>query len=395
MPGVMGLRCFESRVWHGVTGIRRLPGLSAWPVTFGVLPELPLQNWWDVLGSSLPLDLEEEPANESEWTSTRRRPASAPNRTRTRAAAGVARPASPKVPRISATPDTAGSGHSAVSDLPEPSTPEEARELLKRAARPAAQVSSSRTRSARKPQAAAPETPRTKLPRAAGAVRGHDSHSEPWRSEQGERNWPELAGRRLRLVLQRAERSSVANAVPWSEAAEKLAADAVRTVVTGEQASRERLVEIVNEARRRASAPPPARTRTPKPASPPRAGDDFERVAAGPQYPEITPVDERSPLHAVGLASRDSMPAPDTPLSVVPMGTGSEAQVFPPQATPSMPAMMPGRVTQPPAYGLTGPLTRVMTRPEDVADPEDDLGPLAAKIKTILQNEARRHGINV
>ena len=95
----------------------------------------------------------------------------------------------------------------------------------------------------------------------------------------------------------------------------------------------------------------------------------------------------------MGLSSRDSAPAPDVSVSVVGEGAGSLTRISPPQATPSLPPLMPEKVVQPPAHGLAGPVTRLMTRPED-AEPED-LNALAEKISLILQEEARRHGIKL
>ena len=105
--------------------------------------------------------------------------------------------------------------------------------------------------------------------------------------------------------------------------------------------------------------------------------------------------DDAPPLHPVGLASRQSMPAPDVPISVTTGGAGSMNRVAPPQATPSLPPLVPAHVVQPPAYGLSGPFTRVMTQAEDLPDETDDLTQLADNIKLILQEEARRHGIAV
>jgi len=119
----------------------------------------------------------------------------------------------------------------------------------------------------------------------------------------------------------------------------------------------------------------------------------FQRAAAALDH--VLPAEEAPPLHATGIPSRDTMPAPDAPLSVTPTAAGSMNHVFPPQATPSLPPLIPSRITQPPAYGLTGPMTRIMTRPEDLPEPADDLGPLAEKIKRILEDEARRFGIDV
>jgi hypothetical protein len=97
----------------------------------------------------------------------------------------------------------------------------------------------------------------------------------------------------------------------------------------------------------------------------------------------------------MGLASERTMPAPDSGISVSSSGLGSLSRVFPPQATPSMPPLIPDKITQPPAYGIAGPVTRLMTRPEDLPAPPDDLDALAEKIRIILQEEAQRHGIAV
>jgi hypothetical protein len=103
-----------------------------------------------------------------------------------------------------------------------------------------------------------------------------------------------------------------------------------------------------------------------------------------------------NPLHTVGLSTRDSAPAPDVALSVV-KGTSEQSltRVFPPSASPTMPPLIADRVTQPPAFGLSAPVTRQATRSEDVDVNEDDLAELSSKIQLILREEARRFGIAI
>ena len=103
--------------------------------------------------------------------------------------------------------------------------------------------------------------------------------------------------------------------------------------------------------------------------------------------------DDERPLRPIGLSSPLSAPAPDVPLSVPPPTTRSINRVGPPLATPSLPPLLPDVVTQPPAFGLSAPAMRPATRAEDAAAAPEDLSELADKVRRILRDDARRHGI--
>ncbi len=102
---------------------------------------------------------------------------------------------------------------------------------------------------------------------------------------------------------------------------------------------------------------------------------------------------EPAPSRHVGLASRDSAPASDVGISVLPRLAGSASRVSPPVGTPALPPLVPHAIAQPPASGLSAPLLRQATRPEDPDADPGDTDRLADDIRRILRDEARRHGI--
>lgn len=126
--------------------------------------------------------------------------------------------------------------------------------------------------------------------------------------------------------------------------------------------------------------------------SSPVSGAHVPRAVANPNLP----VPEQNPLHAVGLSTPASAPAPDITLSVTAAAADeSLTRVFPPSASPSMPPLLADRVTRPPAFGLSASATRQATRSEDPGVSEEDLAELSGKIQLILREEARRHGIAI
>jgi hypothetical protein len=71
------------------------------------------------------------------------------------------------------------------------------------------------------------------------------------------------------------------------------------------------------------------------------------------------------------------------------------AQIATGVGMPSLPSLLPKRAPGFPAPPVARAIHRKDARDEDDAVQEDDLSNLSAKIKRILDEEARRHGINV
>lgn len=95
----------------------------------------------------------------------------------------------------------------------------------------------------------------------------------------------------------------------------------------------------------------------------------------------------------------------DTPSGVLPTEVshkgsgggelGSPARIAPPAVAPSLPPLLlPQTVSEPPLTVGTATV-RQEARQEAVAVAEKDLSVLATKIKRILDEEARRYGIDV
>jgi hypothetical protein len=127
---------------------------------------------------------------------------------------------------------------------------------------------------------------------------------------------------------------------------------------------------------RRAGEGDPAVTPTPTPAA----------------FGDRAPV---GPLRPLGLASPDSAPAPQVPVSVTSSPAGSASRVAPPTGAPSLPPLIPTAIVQPPALGVSAPSLRQATRPEDPDVEDDDHSALADRIRCILRGEARRHGLTL
>ncbi len=109
----------------------------------------------------------------------------------------------------------------------------------------------------------------------------------------------------------------------------------------------------------------------------------------------IAPSAVADPLHPIGFSSPVSAPAPDVPVSVMSPPAGSINRVAPPSGVPSLPPLIPTSVTQPPAFGISAPTLRQATRSEDADAPDEDAAVLASRIRRILRDEARRHGISL
>lgn len=109
----------------------------------------------------------------------------------------------------------------------------------------------------------------------------------------------------------------------------------------------------------------------------------------------VAPSAVADPLHPIGFASTTSAPAPDIPVSVMSPPAGSINRIAPPSGVPSVPPLIPTAVTQPPAFGVSAPTMRQATRPEDADAPDEDAAVLAGRIRRILRDEARRHGISL
>jgi len=71
------------------------------------------------------------------------------------------------------------------------------------------------------------------------------------------------------------------------------------------------------------------------------------------------------------------------------------AQIATDVGMPSLPSLLPKRAPGLPFPAVARAIQRKRARDETDAVPEDDLSNLSAKIKRILDEEARRHGINV
>ena len=72
----------------------------------------------------------------------------------------------------------------------------------------------------------------------------------------------------------------------------------------------------------------------------------------------------------------------------------SSDRIAPPAAAPSLPHLLPPQGSYESAPALAAIITRQRAR-QEAAMSEDDLAGLAENIKRILDEEARRHGIDV
>ena len=73
----------------------------------------------------------------------------------------------------------------------------------------------------------------------------------------------------------------------------------------------------------------------------------------------------------------------------------SRARIVPPVVAPSLPPLLPSQGVSMPSPPVAAAIVRQGARREETPAAEDDLNMLAAKIKRILDEEARRHGIDV
>lgn len=124
-----------------------------------------------------------------------------------------------------------------------------------------------------------------------------------------------------------------------------------------------------------------------------RRGWDDEHAAAGTDTALRGDRPDADPLRPVGLATPDSAPAPDGPVSAMPSIAGSVSRIAPPSGTPSLPPLVPRAISQPPALGLTGPALRHATRAEDPDVDLEETARLADRLRRLLRDEARRQGI--
>ena len=128
---------------------------------------------------------------------------------------------------------------------------------------------------------------------------------------------------------------------------------------------------------------PRRRPNRPDPAGPPPLPHDGALMLR-PEIPN---------LHPTGLPTSDTMPAPDAAVGVVRGSRDSFSRVQPPQGAPSLPPLIPDRVSRPPSYGVGAVLLRQGARAEE-ADTEG-MEALAERIRRIMCEDARRHGLNV
>lgn len=404
---VAGLRTWEGAMWRRTAIVRRAAIASAWLAELArtrvALPVLPP---WEALAKSLPMTAApEEPARPraqakaTSWGGRIRDEAGRPQAGRLNAS-GAGR-----LPSRGTEGGSRAIRHRdlrSLPPLPEPPASAVVRELLRQAAAEGSQPPPAAypvpTEPRPETQAQSPGGPATPLSARRAAELAAAGGLPPGGVQAD-----------LLRVIVRGVADSVlsrrqgfdAGPAAAERSAQRIVQSAMRQALGGERAPAEVLTSLTRRSPERPPAPAPvphlrgeqavgagdAGTAAPGRI---RAGAPAEREPSVPRPPA-----DEVPLHPMGLASRESMPAPDAAVSVVAAAAGSATRVFPPQATPSMPPMLPEKVAQPPAYGLAGPVTRIMTRPEDASEQPDDLGALAGKIKLILVEEARRHGIAV
>jgi hypothetical protein len=73
----------------------------------------------------------------------------------------------------------------------------------------------------------------------------------------------------------------------------------------------------------------------------------------------------------------------------------SPVQIAPPAAATSLPPLLPPQIAGKPSSLAATAIIQGVARQEEAAATENDQSALATKIKRILDEEARRHGIDV
>lgn len=71
------------------------------------------------------------------------------------------------------------------------------------------------------------------------------------------------------------------------------------------------------------------------------------------------------------------------------------ARIAPPIVAPSLPPLLPSHEVGVPSPSIASAVAQQSAREQEMLAAEDDLAELAAKVKRILDEEARRYGIDV
>ena len=109
---------------------------------------------------------------------------------------------------------------------------------------------------------------------------------------------------------------------------------------------------------------------------------------------------DAKPWHAVGVETTESSQAVSQPTVADQLeNAGGESEspvrIAPPAAATSLPPLLPPQIAgKPPSLAATA-IIQGVARQEEAAATENDQSALATKIKRILDEEARRHGIDV
>ncbi len=134
-----------------------------------------------------------------------------------------------------------------------------------------------------------------------------------------------------------------------------------------------------------------------------------EQPGAAPRHPSAirspdqvaAPATEHAkPWHAVGVETTESSQAVSQPTVADQLeNTGGESvspvRIAPPAIATSLPPLLPPQIAgKPPSLAATA-IIQGVARQEEIAATENDQSALATKIKRILDDEARRHGIYV
>lgn len=134
-----------------------------------------------------------------------------------------------------------------------------------------------------------------------------------------------------------------------------------------------------------------------------------EQPGVAPRHPsarrspdqDAAPATEHArPWHAVGMKATESSQAVSQPTVADQLeNTGGESespvQIAPPAAATSLPLLLPLQIAGKPSSLAATAIIQGVARQEEAAATENDQSALATKIKRILDEEARRHGIDV
>jgi hypothetical protein len=203
------------------------------------------------------------------------------------------------------------------------------------------------------------------------------------------REWPHRAARRAARRLVDARTAAPSQTLSAQSTEDEIAAALVQTLGMGVQGMRIEPVAFPDATTPRGGASSSA---PPDPGSSPFAPLEQPPLS---NPAAVAPSAVADALRPIGFSSPLSAPAPDVPVSVLSPLAASIDRVAPPSGVPSLPPLIPTSVTQPPAFGISAPTMRQATRPEDADAPDEDTAVLASRIRRILRDEARRHGISL